>query len=108
MSITYLAKTDTRNKSQKFGIKQTDRRLHMHILGKTGLGKTTFSKNIIVQDIQAGRGVCLIDPHGDNADDVLNYVPSHRIDDVIYFNPADQNFPLSSNILENVTPTMRP
>jgi len=108
MSITYLAKTNTRNKSQTFGIRQADRRLHMHVLGKTGTGKSTFLKNIIIQDIQEGRGVCVIDPHGDLAKEIIDFIPPHRSRDVIYFNPADQDFPVGFNVLENVAPVIRP
>ena len=108
MSITYFAKTDFRKESKPFGIKQADRRLHMHILGKTGTGKSTLLKNIIIQDIQQGRGVCVIDPHGDLVEDILNYIPPHRTGDVVYFNPADQDFPVGFNVLENVEPNVRP
>ncbi|MCP4306584.1 MAG: DUF87 domain-containing protein, partial [bacterium] len=80
----------------------------MHVLGKTGTGKSTLLKNIIIQDIQNGRGVCVVDPHGDLAKEIINYIPSHRSRDVVYFNPTDQNFPVGFNVLENVEPNIRP
>ncbi len=108
MSVTYLAKTNTRNKSQPFGIRQADRRLHMHVLGKTGTGKSTFLKNMIIQDIKVGRGVCLVDPHGDLSEEIINHIPPHRSRDVVYFNPSDLDFPVGFNVLENVAPAIRP
>ncbi|MEK7516555.1 MAG: DUF87 domain-containing protein, partial [Patescibacteria group bacterium] len=81
-------------------IKQADRRRHMYIIGKSGVGKSEFLKKMVKQDIEAGRGVCVIDPHGDFADDVLAFVPKERADDVIVFDPADLERPLGLNLLE--------
>ncbi|MDD3156150.1 MAG: DUF87 domain-containing protein [Candidatus Pacebacteria bacterium] len=78
-----------------------DRMLHMYVIGQTGTGKSTFLKNMIVQDIQNGNGVCFIDPHGDLASEVLDFVPKERMDDVVYFNPSDPKYTLSFNILES-------
>lgn len=100
--ITLFAETNFRNANRRFGIKTDDRRRHMYILGKTGMGKTTLMENMIMSDIMAGHGVCYVDPHGDTAEKILDYIPSHRINDVIYFNPADMEFPLGFNILESV------
>ncbi|HEY4496725.1 MAG TPA: DUF87 domain-containing protein, partial [Candidatus Paceibacterota bacterium] len=97
---TLLGVTNFRDKKVKFGIKKDDRRRHFYIIGKTGGGKTTMLENMIVSDIQAGNGVGVIDPHGDFAEKLLKYVPESRIDDVIYFNPADENFPFAFNPLE--------
>lgn len=100
--ITFFAKTNFRNKQVPFGIKTDDRRRHMYVIGKTGMGKTTMLENMVIQDIRQGRGVCFIDPHGDSVQKILNYIPSSRINDVIYFNPADLNHPIAFNILEAV------
>jgi len=77
-----------------------DRRLHMYVIGKTGTGKSTYLKNMIVQDIQDGKGCCYIDPHGDMTEDLLKFIPENRIQDVVYLNPADLNHCIGLNILE--------
>ncbi|MBI5655260.1 type IV secretion system DNA-binding domain-containing protein [Candidatus Uhrbacteria bacterium] len=100
--ITLFAETNFRNAKRRFGIKTDDRRRHMYILGKTGMGKTTLMENMILSDIMAGHGVCYVDPHGDTAEKILDYIPSYRINDVVYFNPADMDYPLGFNILETV------
>lgn len=76
-----------------------DRRRHLYICGKTGMGKTTLIQNMIVADILAGRGVCLVDPHGDLAESVVARVPSHRTNDVIVFDAADRTLPIPFNPL---------
>ena len=81
-----------------------DRRRHQYIIGMTGTGKSALLTNLITQDIRDGKGVCVIDPHGSLAEDVLKNVPQERIDEVIYFNPADINRPVGLNILEAKTP----
>lgn len=105
--ITFFAKTNFRNQERVFGIKTDDRRRHMYIIGKTGMGKTNLLENLAVQDIRNGHGICFIDPHGDTAEKLLKAVPSNRINDVIYLNPADQNFPLAFNVMESVDPDYR-
>jgi len=100
--ITVFAETNFRNQRRKFGIKLDDRRRHMYLVGKTGMGKSTLLENMIVNDIRAGRGVALVDPHGDLAEAVLQFIPNNRVNDVIYFNPADTQFPVAFNILESV------
>ncbi len=100
--VTYFAETDSRNKRVKFGIKAKDRTRHTYVIGKTGMGKSTLLENMAVQDIQGGEGVAFIDPHGKTADLLLNYVPEHRIKDVVYFAPFDTDFPISFNIMEDV------
>ncbi|MEW6610689.1 MAG: type IV secretion system DNA-binding domain-containing protein [Patescibacteria group bacterium] len=102
--ICYFAMTNFRGQNRKFGIRIDDRRKHMYFIGKTGMGKSTTLENMIIQDIRAGRGVGVVDPHGDLAEKILDYIPSHRINDVIYFNPADIDYPIAFNILENVDP----
>ena len=76
-----------------FGLDSHDRRQHVYIVGQTGTGKSTLLHNMILQDIEAGRGVGVIDPHGDLAHEILDHIPSWRTDDVIYFNPADSDPP---------------
>jgi len=100
--VTLFAETNYRNSNVKFGIKTDDRRRHMYFIGKTGMGKSTALENMIIQDIQAGRGVCVVDPHGDLVEKVIDYIPSHRVNDTIYFNPADLDFPIAFNVLEKV------
>jgi hypothetical protein len=98
--VTLFAETNFRNQKRRFGIKTDDRRRHMYILGKTGMGKTVLQENMVLSDIYAGHGVCYVDPHGDTAEKILDYIPSNRINDVVYFNPADMEFPVGFNILE--------
>lgn len=77
-----------------------DRRRHMYIIGQTGTGKSAFLQNLIVQDIENGKGVCVIDPHGDLVERILEFIPKHRTQDVIYFNPGDIQRPMGLNMLE--------
>ncbi|MFA9262581.1 MAG: CxxC-x17-CxxC domain-containing protein [Undibacterium sp.] len=100
--ITVFAKTNFRNQERVFGIKADDRRRHMYLLGKTGMGKTNLLENLAIQDIQQGHGICFIDPHGDVALKLIKAIPPERINDVIYFDPADQAFPIAFNVLEQV------
>jgi CxxC-x17-CxxC domain-containing protein len=100
--VVAFAKTNFRGEPKKFGIKTDDRRRHVYIIGKTGMGKTTLIENMALADIYAGHGICYIDPHGDTADKILDFIPPHRLQDVVYFNPADMDFPVGFNILEIV------
>ena len=100
--ITPLAVTDYRDIRKLFGIKQKNRRGHIYIIGKTGTGKSTLIENMAISDIKNGYGVALIDPHGDMAEEILDYVPKKRIKDVIYFNPTDLEHPIAFNPLEKV------
>lgn len=102
--ITVFAKTNFRNREAPFGIKTDDRRRHMYVIGKTGMGKTTLMENMVIQDIRNGHGVAFLDPHGDSVQRILDSIPSGRVNDVIYFNPADMEFPIAFNILEAVDP----
>ena len=86
---TFIGKTNFRGGDKVFGIKQKDRRQHMYVIGKTGTGKTTLLENMALQDVHAGHGIGIIDPHGEFVERVLAQVPSHRINDVVYFNPVD-------------------
>ena len=105
--VNYFAMTNFRNKNVKFGIKLDDRRRHMYVVGKTGMGKTTMLENMVLNDIYAGHGVGVVDPHGDFAEKIINYIPAHRINDVVYFNPADIDYPIGFNILETIDPRYR-
>lgn len=98
--VTYFAKTNFRNKEVVFGVKSLDRRQHMYVIGKTGTGKTTLLNNLALQDIKMGRGMCIVDPHGEFVENILRKVPAERINDVIYFNPADTEYPIGFNVLE--------
>ncbi len=89
-----------RGKKTEIYMKDGDRRRHMYIIGKTGSGKTEFIKNLAIQDIRNGKGVCVIDPHGDLADDLMGLIPKERLDDVVYFNPSDTERPMGLNMLE--------
>ncbi len=100
--INFFAKTTFRNQDKKFGIKLDDRRKHLYTIGKTGMGKTVMMENMAIQDIQAGHGVCFIDPHGEASIRMLDFVPSHRVNDVIYFNPGDIDYPIAFNVMEKV------
>ena len=91
-----------------FGLSVADRRRHMYVIGKTGSGKSTLLRNLVVQDIEAGRGLMLLDPHGDLAEELLDYIPSWRTEDVIYVAPADLAHPVGFNLLEQVPPDDRP
>lgn len=106
-NINFFGKTNFRNSEVKFGIKTDDRRRHMYIIGKTGMGKSVLQENMIIQDIHAGHGVCVIDPHGDLVEKVIDFIPANRINDVIYFNPADLDFPIAFNVLEIVDESER-
>lgn len=105
--INFFGQTTFRNRQTRFGIRTDDRRRHMYLIGKTGTGKTTMMENMVVEDIRAGRGVGLIDPHGQFAEKILSYIPPERIDDVVYFNPADLEFPVGFNPLEVTDSTQR-
>jgi len=105
--IILFAETNYRNIRKKFGIKRQDRRRHMYLIGKTGTGKSTALENMIYQDIQMGHGVAIVDPHGDLAERALDFVPANRINDVVYFNPADTENPFAFNVLERVESDQR-
>jgi len=102
MDINFFGITTFRNERKKFGIKLDDRRRHMYVIGKTGMGKTALLKNMAIQDIKKGYGVGFVDPHGEAAEELLDFIPKERLDDVIYFNPADLDFPISFNVMEKV------
>ena len=99
--ITFFGKTEFHNQDAIFGIKEgEDRRRHTYIIGKSGTGKTTLIANMAIDDIRKGRGVAVIDPHGDLCNAILNYIPASRINDCCYFNPADPEYAYPLNVLE--------
>ena len=101
-AVSYFGRANFRNKGTPFGIKQTDRLSHMYVIGKTGTGKSTLLETLAFQDIAHGRGMILIDPHGDLAERVVQAVPAHRRQDVIYFNVPDPMQPFGYNPLKHV------
>ncbi|MEY2665317.1 MAG: hypothetical protein RLZZ480_422 [Candidatus Parcubacteria bacterium] len=105
--ITYFAKTDARGAYVPFGIKAKDRQRHMYVIGKTGMGKSTLLENMAAQDIMNGEGMAFIDPHGSAAEVLLEYVPEHRVNDVVYFAPFDLDNPVAFNVMEDVGPDKR-
>ena len=95
-----LGKNRHRGKETLVRIKDEDRRRHMYELGQTGTGKSVFLESLAIQDIANGKGICLLDPHGDLAETILSHVPKERAEDVIYFDPSDTERPLGINMLE--------
>lgn len=96
----YFARTDFRGKAKLFGIARKDRRQHMYVIGKTGTGKSALLHNFISQDIVNGEGLCVVDPHGELVEGVLKMIPKSRLNDVVYFNPADMDYHVGFNVLE--------
>lgn len=105
--INYFAQSNHRRRKSIFGIKQEDRMSHLYIVGKTGTGKTTLLETLIHQDISMGRGIALLDPHGDLVERVARCVPEERMDDLIYFNVPDERQPFRYNPLRYVHPSQR-
>ena len=105
--ITLFGETNFRGIERRFGIKRGDRRRHMYVIGKTGTGKTTLQENMTIQDIQSGEGVGIVDPHGEYAERMLDFVPESRIKDVVYFDPSNLENPIAFNVLDDVGPERR-
>ena len=99
---TFFGLTSFRNQRKKFGIKHEDRRKHFYTVGKTGMGKSNLMENMAIQDIQNGYGLAYVDPHGEGAEKLLDFIPPNRIKDVIFFNPADLDYPIAFNVMEKV------
>lgn len=96
-SVNYFAK----HQNDLVGIQPKDRRHHFYCIGKTGMGKSTLLENMLYSDIMNGHGVGLIDPHGDLSQRILSFIPANRINQVVYLNPADIDWPIAFNIMEN-------
>jgi hypothetical protein len=101
-SLTLIGKTNFRNSYHEFGMKMLDRMRHTYVVGKSGTGKSTLLENMAVDDIRQGRGVIIVDPHGEFAEKALSCVPKERIADVVIIDPSDRAFPVALNLLENV------
>ncbi len=97
-----IGEAEFRNKRTAFGIKIDDLRRHVYVIGQTGTGKSTLEDTMAVYHIQNNRGVGIIDPHGEFAERLLSFVPKSRIDDVVYINPSDTDFPIAFNVMESV------
>lgn len=95
--VTPIGTTNWRNQNQSFGIKDADRLGHIYCIGKTGVGKSTLIFNMAIADIEQGKGIGIIDPHGDLAEQIIDYIPKERIEDVIYFNASDSEYPIAFN-----------
>ncbi len=100
--ISVFAETRFRDQITQFGLKADDRRRHVYAIGKTGMGKTNMLENMVLADMEAGRGLAVVDPHGDFVENILEHIPANRVNDVIVFNPADRDFPIAFNIFERV------
>lgn len=100
--ITPVGIINFRNQRREFGVKFDDRRRHMYVVGKTGMGKTTFLENMVIADILAGEGVGVVDPHGEFAEKLLDFIPEERVKDIVYFDPSDTEYPIAFNPLEQV------
>ena len=98
--LTYIGKASFRDKDVLFGVKRKDRRQHLYVLGKSGTGKSVLLQNMIVQNIKNGDGVAVVDPHGELVEGILQSIPESRMNDVVYFNPADTDFHIGFNVLE--------
>ena len=106
-SLVYLGTRPVYGGSQRIGLSRVDRRQHLYVIGKTGTGKSTLLRNLILQDMYGDCGVGVIDPHGDLARDLLDHVPPWRTNHVLYFDPADLQHPIGLNLLANVPPDRR-
>src|SRR3989338_3679781 len=105
--ITYFAKANFRNREQVFGIRRDDRRRHMYIIGKTGVGKTTMLENLAIHDIKGDEGLAYFDPHGESVEKLLDYIPNGRVNQVVYVNPHDTDYPIGFNVLEIKDPSQK-
>jgi hypothetical protein len=98
--LTELGDTDYRGEKVRFGIRDEDKFRHVYIVGKTGTGKSTYISNMLRSDMIAGNGIGLLDPHGELVDDILEHIPTNRINDVILFDVSDTEFPIGFNLLQ--------
>lgn len=98
--INVFAETLYKNEVQRYGLHREDRRRHLYVIGKTGTGKSTLLSNMAINDLRNGEGLGFIDPHGDAIDILLDYIPANRINDVVYFNPADGERTVKINLFE--------
>lgn len=106
-NCTYLGQTTFRESLIKFGIQKEDRTRHLYVVGKTGSGKTTLFKKMVIQDMVNGEGLAVLDPHGDFTEEMLNFVPNNRTEDVVILDPGDVDHPVSLNMLEINDPSQK-
>jgi hypothetical protein len=106
-ALSLFGLTNFRGRHLKFGIKRSDRGRHMYIIGQTGAGKSFLLQLLTLSDIYHDQGFAIVDPHGDYATDIMKYIPEHRLNDVVYLNPADRNFPMAFNPMEITDPAMK-
>lgn len=107
-NLTPIGKTNFRGTQMSFGMAPDDRRRHMYIIGKTGMGKSVLLENMIMDDIKKWRGVAVIDPHGDLAEGIIGLIPKNRTNQTIIFDPSDTEWPIAFNMLEWVSEDQRP
>lgn len=107
-NISAFGLTDFRGINHQFGLLRRDRSRHVYIIGQTGAGKSGLLELMALSDVFYNQGYCIIDPHGDFAIDNLRFVPESRVNDVVYFNPADTAFPVAFNPLEITDPARKP
>ncbi|MEK7615740.1 MAG: type IV secretion system DNA-binding domain-containing protein [Patescibacteria group bacterium] len=109
--ISYIGRTNyiaaLEEKKFVFGLKRVDRRRHLYIIGKSGVGKSKLLELLVRQDVAHGQGLCFMDPHGDVIEAILDFIPENRIDDVCIIDPSDFKFPTSFNPLQNVDPNFK-
>ncbi len=105
--VSVFGVTNYHNNFVRFGVRLEDRRRHLYVVGKSGSGKSKLLELLIHEDMEKGRGVAVLDPHGDLVDCVLRYVPKHRVNDVVLFDPSDTENPIAFNPLEKVEEAYR-
>lgn len=109
--VSFIGRTNyeapLESKKYIFGIKRRDRRRHLYMVGKSGVGKSKLLELLVRQDIAYGHGLCFIDPHGDVIEEILKFIPEERIDDVILIDPSNTEWPISFNPLQKVLPELR-
>ncbi len=105
--ISPIATTNFRGHNTMFGLPRSDRGRHLYIIGQTGVGKSGLLELLTISDIYSPYGFAVIDPHGDYAQNVLRRIPAERVQDVLYFNPADTEYPIAFNPMEVVDPKLK-
>lgn len=106
-TMSLLGMTNFRGANVQFGIKRRDRSRHLYLIGQTGTGKSFLLQLLTLADIHHNEGFAIIDPHGDYALGMLKYIPEHRLKDVVFFNPADTEFPVAFNPMEVIDPALK-